>query len=145
MNISPVARLAGVGLATGWLSLGLAVAGLLVGLGQSDGLMRYPGAVRLASSEFRLDSLPQGRVRQHVVYHTPDPWRPVFIWYVDYLKLELDRVPRLRGGCLHFAHTDAGSIVRQSLQVTLCSRAAGTLISVNRQSALSGWAASLLP
>ncbi len=144
MNSSLAARLIILGLATGWLIPVLAMAGLLIGLGQSDGLVRYPGAVRLARSELRLDSLPKGRVQQHLVYHTADAWRQVFIWYVDHLKLELDRVPRPTGHCRYFTHTDAGPFIRQSLQIRLCSRAAGTMISINRQLALQGRAMSVL-
>jgi len=131
MKIPLAARFAIFGLTAGWLVVGLAWAGLLIELGQSDGLVRYPGAVRLTEPEFRLDFLSKGYFRQSGVYHTADAWPQVLNWYARYLKLDLDRRPQLTGNCFHVGDTDA-MIIRQSMGVTLCSQAAGTTIFVNR-------------
>ena len=133
MQISPVARFVVAGLTAGWLAVGLAGAGLLIELGQSDGLVRYPGAVRLTGPQFQFDALPKGHVRQYAVYHTADTWTQVLSWYARYLKLDLDRRPRLSGNCFHFTDTDAWTIARQSIGVTLCSQANGTRVFVSRQ------------
>ena len=97
MKIPLAARFAIFGLTAGWLVVGLAWAGLLIELGQSDGLVRYPGAVRLTEPEFRLDFLSKGYFRQSGVYHTADAWPQVLNWYARYLKLDLDRRPQLTG------------------------------------------------
>ncbi len=133
MQISPVARFVIVGLTAAWLAVGLAWAGLLVQLEQSDGLLRYPGAVRLTAPGFQLDSLPKGHVRQYVIYHTADTWTRVLNWYARYLKLDLDRRARLSGNCFHFTDIDAWMSIRQSIGVTLCSQAGGTRIFISRQ------------
>jgi len=136
MKISPAVRFVSFGLAASWLAVGLAWAGLLIELAQSDGLVRYPGAVRLTAPEFRLDSLPDGYIRQSVIYQTADTWTGVFRWYARRLKVNLDRRPQLKGDCIQFTDTDDWLIIRQSIGVTLCSRAAGTTVFINRHLAL---------
>jgi hypothetical protein len=138
-------RFAILGLTTGCLMVGLAWAGLFIGLTQSGGLVRYPGAIRVSAVNFQLDSLPDGRLRQHIAYHTADHWWQVFLWYADYLNLELDRIPRLRGDCVHFADTKSELMIRQNIQVTLCARASGTRIWITRQWTVAGRAVSFLP
>lgn len=133
MNISPAARFVSFGLAVGWLIVGLAGAGPLIELAESDGLVRYPGSARLNNSEIRLDSWPNGRIQQAVVYHTADTWPQVLAWYVRYLKADLDQRPRLTGDCFQFTDADAGLMIRQNIRITLCSRAVGMTIFVNRQ------------
>ena len=137
MKIPLAARLVIVGLTAGWLVVSLAGAGLLIGLGQSDGLVRYPGAGRLTEPEFQLDSLRKGHVRQYVVYHTADTWTQVLNWYTRYLKLDLDRRPRLTGNCFQITDTDTEMIIRQTIGVTLCSQAGGTRVFVHRRLALA--------
>ena len=132
MKIPLAARLVLFGLTAGWLAVGLALAGLLVGLGQSDGLVRYPEAVRLTELEFQLDALPRGHVRQYGIYHTTDTWTQVLSWYAHNLKLDLDRRPRLTGNCFQVTDTDARLIIRQSIGITLCPQTTGTTIFVNR-------------
>jgi hypothetical protein len=133
LNVPLAARFVSFGLAVGWLIVGLAGAGLLIPLTESDGLVRYPGSARLNNSEIWLDSLPNGRIQQAVVYHTADAWPQVLAWYVRYLKADLDQRPRLTGDCFQFTDADAGLMIQQTIRITLCSRAAGTTIFVNRQ------------
>jgi hypothetical protein len=143
VNVSLAACLVSFGLAAGSLIVGLTGAGLLTQLKESDGLARYPGSVRLSESELRLDSLPNGVVRQSVIYHTADHWTQVLIWYVRYLKVDLDQRPRLTGDCFQFADSNAGLIIQERIGITLCSRTAGTTIFVNHQLVLPWWALSL--
>jgi len=143
MNISLAARFVNFGLAAGWLILGLAGVGLLTQLKESGGLARYPGSVRLSQPEIRLDSLPNGVLRQSVVYHTADHWSQVLTWYVRYLKVDLDQRPRLMGDCFQFADSNTGLMIQEHIGITLCSRTAGTTIFVNHRFALPWWRLSL--
>jgi hypothetical protein len=142
---NPAMRLAILGLTAGWLVVGLAWAGLLITLEQSDGGVRYPGSARLSESGFRLEALPRGRLQQSAVYHTADSWNHVLAWYARRLRPDLGRRPRLADGCFQFTDADSGPIMRHSIVITLCSRMSGVTIFVHRQLALPGWASSRLP
>jgi hypothetical protein len=122
-----------LGLTVGWLVVGLMGMGLLIGLGQSDGLVRYPRSARLKASELRLDALPNGRIELSTVYHTPDTWTEALAWYARHLKPDLDRRPRLAGDCYQFTDTDSWLVIRQSIVVTLCARTNGATIFVQRR------------
>ncbi|MGQ0604425.1 MAG: hypothetical protein ACT4QE_22320 [Anaerolineales bacterium] len=134
------------GLTAGWLIVGLASLGLLIGLGQSIGSVQYPRAARLSVSGPSLDSLRNGVVQQSAIYYTSDNQAQVLTWYRRYLKPDLDRVWPLISDCIQFADADTALMIRQSIAVMLCqSRTKGTTIYVTRQFAFSGWASSLAP
>lgn len=132
MKLSPDARYVIFGLAAGWLMVGLVGAGLLIGLERTDGLVQYPGAVRVAETEYELASLPKGYIQQHGVYHTPDTLPQVLKWYVRYLKPGLDRGFQFAGNCIQFTDANDWLLIQQGIGTTLCPEAAGTIIFVNR-------------
>jgi hypothetical protein len=93
-------------------------------------LVRPPAAVALAPPVYRLALSTTGRLTQRGAFYTRASWRETLGWYADRLDLELDRKPRLRGGCLQSSNTEAWAMVREHNFLTLCERTGGTLIIV---------------
>lgn len=134
MQVSWAARSIQFGLIAGWLMVGLAVASLPVGLMWSESRVQYPGAERLGMAQFRLDTLPQGTLRQQSAYQTGDDLPQVLGWYAQHLGLghegpEVDN-------CITMTRVDAHLFLQQSLAVTLCSQLKGTLVFINRRLAM---------
>ena len=136
LTAEAVVRLVAGALAMLSLAVVPAWAGLIAGQAHSDGQLRYARAARLAPPELRWDTGLGGQVRLHSVYHTPDSWTQVLSWYARQLRLDLDRRPRLRGNCFHFAQSQARLFIQQNIAATVCSDAAGTTIFMERSLSL---------
>jgi len=128
MKSSFVERLSVFVLLAGGLSAALAGAGLLAGLYQSDGLMRYPEAMRLARPDFQLGPL---FISQHEVYGAADDAPAVMRWYARQ-GFSPNVAGEAMGNCLPLAKVDERWGLHQMANVTLCVQAKGTLIFVNR-------------
>ena len=122
------------GVIAGWLIIGLAVAGLLVGLIRDESLVRYPGAKRLAAVPFGLDTLPKGIVSQHSAYQTADDLPQVLVWYAQRFGLGHDEPEG--ENCITMTQVNAYLFLQHSFAVTLCSHPDRTLIFVNRSLAV---------
>jgi hypothetical protein len=138
MRSSRVVRGVCACLLVGWLGVGLALAGLLMELASSDGLLRYPQAARLGQPDFVAEAWAAGRLGHRALYHTPDAWRRVLSWYARRYAFELDRKPELKGGCFHTTTTEAWLRLQHTFRLTLCSGTAGTTILVERSLGLMG-------
>lgn len=128
MKSSFIERLSVLVFLAGGLSAALAGAGLLVGLHQSDGLVRYPEAMRLARPDFQLGAL---FISQYEVYGAADDASAVMQWYARQ-GFSLDRAKEAMGNCFPLAKVDEQWGLHQMASVTLCVQAKGTLIFVNR-------------
>lgn len=122
------------GVVAGWLIVGLAVAGLLVGLIRDESRVRYPGAGRLAAAPLGLDTLPKGAISQNSAYQTTDDLPQVLGWYAQNLGLGHD-APQ-GDNCVTMTRVNAYLFLQHSLAVTLCSHPDRTLIFVNRSLAV---------
>ncbi|MEK7324150.1 MAG: hypothetical protein AAB217_02700 [Chloroflexota bacterium] len=128
MKSSFAERLSVFVLLAGGLSAALAGAGLLAGLYQSDGLIRYPEAMRLARPDFQLGAL---FISQYEVYGAADDALAVMRWYARQ-GFSPDEAGKAMGNCLSLAKVDERWGLQQMASVTLCVQSKGTLIFVNR-------------
>ena len=119
------------GLTAGWLIIGLAVAGLLLGLTWSYNSVRYPGAERQSAAQFQLRA---GALSQQSVYQTADDLPQVLGWYAQQLGLGHD-TPQ-GDHCVTMTRVDALLIFQRSFTVTLCADQTQTLIFINRSLAV---------
>lgn len=108
----------------GGLIIGLAVASLLLGLIWNHYGVRYPGADRQSTNQFRVT----------FQYQTPDDLPKVLRWYTQHYGLSHE-VPQGEN-CVMLTGEDAYLILRQSLAVTLCAHEKRTLIFVDRSLAV---------
>ncbi len=136
MHLSLIRRLVVFAFSAGGFAVVLGMAGLLVGWSRSDGLVRYPGAERVAAMHFRLDTLPKGYILQHSTYRTADDLPAVLGWHVRHFGLGQEYPKTAMGSCLTLTNVDAQLFLQHALAITLCSRPNGTLVFVNRSLAI---------
>ncbi len=133
MKLILVGRVVALALLAGGLAIALAWASLLVEFSRSDGLLRYPGAQRLAPTDLKLDTLTRGYVSQSSAYQTPDNPARVLGWYVRRSGVGQRGPKGAMDGCLTLARAHQAPFARLDVAVTLCSQRTGrTLIFVKR-------------
>jgi hypothetical protein len=124
------ARSVRFGVRTGWLIVGLAVAGLLVGLIWNQNSVRYPGAERQAAAPFQLGFEPTGNLSEQSAYQTPDDLPQVLGWYAQHFGTGHE-IPQ-GDHCVTMNQVDAHLFLQQTMAVTLCAEPTRTLIFINR-------------
>ena len=124
IEVSRGARSVRFGLTAGWMIVGLAVAGLLIGLIWNQNLVRYPGADRQAVAQFQVTSQ----------YQTSDDLPKVLRWYTQHFGLSHE-VPQ-GDNCVMLNGKRAYLLLQQSLAVTLCDHSTRTLIFIDRSLAV---------
>jgi len=124
IEVSRGARSVRFGLTAGWMIVGLAVAGLLVGLIWFHNLARYPGADRQATTQFQVTSQ----------YQSSDDLPKVLRWYTQHFGLSHE-VPQ-GDNCVMLTGKHAYLFLQQSLAVTLCNHSTRTLIFIDRSLAV---------
>ena len=124
IEVSRGARSVRFGLTAGWMIVGLAVAGLLVGLIWFHNLARYPGADRQATTQFQVTSQ----------YQTSDDLPKVLRWYAQHFGLSHE-VPQV-DNCVMLTGKHTYLFLQQSLGVILCDHSTRTLIFIDRSLAV---------
>jgi len=120
IEVSRGARSVRFGLTAGWMIVGLAVAGLLVGLIWFHNLARYPGADRQATTQFQVTSQ----------YQSSDDLPKVLRWYTQHFGLSHEM--HQGDSCVMVTGEDACLFLQQLFSVTLCAHQNQTLLIINR-------------
>jgi hypothetical protein len=121
-----------LGLALSATLLALACASLWVGLSQSDGLVRYPTAARLAPTSLKLDTWLRGYISQSSAYQTDDDPMQVLRWYIGHNGLDQSRSGPAFDNCWTLTQVEEQFLIQQNLAVTICAESKSTLIFVSR-------------
>ena len=134
LEVARSGRSVKLGVMAGGLIIGLAIAGLLVGLIRSYDLVRYPGAEPQSASPFQVRFQPTGKFSQQNAYQTPDDLPQVLGWYARHLGLghEMPQGDR----CVTMTRVGEILFLQRSLTITLCNHSTGTLIFVDRSLAV---------
>jgi hypothetical protein len=130
LEVSRWARSVRFGITAVGLTVGLAVASLLVGLVWSYNLIQYPGAERQTVAPFQLRFEPPGSFSQQSAYQTADDLPQVLGWYTQHFGLGHE-LPQ-GDNCVTMTQGDAHLFFQPSLTVTLCAQPTRTLIFINR-------------